>query len=192
MKCAIWCTRRRKPVAEQIPAYCLLAEFGNPERLLEAARSASEQGYRKLDAYSSFPIEGMQEAIGPRHLWVAPLVLGGGIFGGAAAYFMQYYPNVISYPLNIGGRPYHSWPSFIPITFELTVLGAAFAAFFGLLALCRLPKPFHPVFNHPAFLRASTDKFFLSIESADPKFDSKETRLFLEGLHPDSIAEVPW
>ncbi|MGH7938843.1 MAG: DUF3341 domain-containing protein, partial [Bryobacteraceae bacterium] len=118
------------------------------------------------------------------------LVLLAGILGGCSAYFMEWFANVISYPLNVGGRPFHSWPSFIPITFELTVLGAALTAFFFSLGLSGLPQPYHPMFNLPEFERASQDRFFLCIETTDPRYDETRTRSFLEGLHPLMVKEV--
>ncbi len=143
-----------------------------------------------MDAYAPFPVEGLPEALGRKPTRVPLIVLLGGIIGGLGGYFMEWYANVVSYPINIGGRPLNSWPSFIPITFELTVLGAALSAFFGSMALNKLPQPYHPVFNVPEFERASIDRFFLCIEAADPLFDLKTTRAFLEGMRPLSVSEV--
>lgn len=168
----------------------LAAEFKTHEDLLRAAEKAHAQGYRKMDGYAPFPVDGLAEALGKRNR-VPLMVLIGGIVGGVVAYYMMWYANVVSYPINIGGRPMHSWPAFIPITFELTVLCAALTAFFGSLGTSGLPKPYHPMFNLPQFERASQDRFFLCIEARDAKFHTKDTRAFLHGLKPLSITEVP-
>ncbi len=170
--------------------YGLLAEFSTHEELMRAAEKAYAAGFRRMDGFAPFPVEGLAEALGKKNR-LPLLVLISGIIGGASAYFMEWYANAISYPINIGGRPIHSWPSFIPITFELTVLGAALTAFFGSLALNGLPRPYHPLFHIPEFERASQDRFFLCIEAKDPKFHLKETRAFLQSLNPLSIAKVP-
>jgi len=169
----------------------LMAEFQTHGQLLAAARQARERGYRRMDGYTPFPVEGLPEALGLKRTLVPLAVLLGGIFGGVGGFFMQWYANVISYPLDIGGRPLDTWPAFIPITFELTILCAALAAFFSSLAMNRLPQPYHPVFNASHFKRASTDRFFLCIEAGDPLFDANETRNFLAGLGAESIEEVP-
>lgn len=169
--------------------YGLAAEFETPEELMHAAGEAHGQGYRQMDGYTPFPIEGLGKALGKSNR-MPLLVLLGGILGGCSAYFMEWFANVISYPLDVGGRPLHSWPSFIPITFELTVLGAALTAFFFSLGLSGLPKPYHPMFNLPEFERASQDRFFLCIETADPQFDGERTRSFLQSLHPLMVKEV--
>ena len=168
----------------------LAAEFQTHEQLLYAAEKAHAHGFRNMDAYAPFPVEGLAEALGKKNR-MPQLVLAGGITGGVIAYAMQWYANVISYPINVGGRPLHSWPAFVPITFELTVLGAALTAFFFSLGLSGLPKPYHPMFNLPAFERASQDRFFLCIEARDPSFKPVETRHFLESLQPIRIQEVP-
>lgn len=168
--------------SKQEPVYGLLAEFDQADAVLAAARQAYAAGYRRMNAYTPFPLEGLSEALGQKPTRLPWLVLLGGILGGSAAYFMLYYASVISYPLNVGGRPLHSWPSFIPITFEMTVLGAAFAGFFGMLALNGLPHPNHPLFDVPAFSLASRDRFFLCIQVGDPLFQLEQTRHFLEGL----------
>ena len=170
--------------------YGLIAEFKGHEELLEAARGAHRAGYRRMDGFAPFPVEGLPEALGRKGTAVPAIMLTGGILGGAGAYFMEWYANVIDYPINIGGRPLHSWPAFIPITFELTVLGAALAGFFGSLALNGLPRLHHPVFSAPGFERASVDRFFLCIEAADPKFEMAKTKAFLLQLNPEEVAEV--
>jgi hypothetical protein len=167
------------------------AEFASHEKLLIAARSATAQGYKRMDAYTPFPVEGLPSALGRGRSRVPLIVLIGGIIGGTGGYFMQWYANVVSYPLNIGGRPLHSWPSFIPITFELTILCASLAGFLGSLALNKLPQPYHPIFHAPNFERATVDRFFLCIEARDEKFDLIVTRRFLEGLGPLAVSEVP-
>lgn len=170
--------------------YGLLAEFETPDALLLAAQKAYATGYRKMDAYSPYPVEGLAEAIGFEKTRVPLVVLIGGIAGGLTAYAMQYYSAVWDYPLNVGGRPLHSWPAFIPITFELTVLFAAFAAVFGMLLMNGLPKPYHPVFNVPEFKLASQTRFFLCLEDDDSQFRPAETRSFLEALGALAVREV--
>jgi hypothetical protein len=167
-----------------------MAEFETHEQILDAARKARERGYRHMDGYTPFPVEGLPEAMGHKRTLVPLIVLLGGIFGGTGGYFMEWYANVVSYPLNIGGRPLDSWPLFIPITFELTILGAALAGFFGSLGMNKLPQPYHPAFNAPRFERASIDRFFLCIEAADALFDPVATRAFLTELNPVAISEV--
>jgi hypothetical protein len=169
--------------------YGVMAEFAQPEELLRAARSAYGEGYRKMDAYSPFPVEGLAEAIGFEKTRVPTLVLSGGITGALAAYGMQYYSAVKDYALNVGGRPLHSWPSFIPITFELTVLCAALTAVFGMLIMNGLPRPYHPVFNVPEFKLASQTRFFLCIEATDPKI-AAQAKVFLGTLKPVAVHEV--
>ncbi|HEX8817374.1 MAG TPA: DUF3341 domain-containing protein [Terriglobales bacterium] len=171
--------------------YGLMAEFETPGQIVAAARQTYAAGYRKIDTYSPFPIEELAEAIGFHHNGVAPLVLCGGILGGLTGYLLQWWIAVIHYPVNVGGRPYHSWPSFIVVTFELTILFAVLFAVFGMLALNGLPMPYHPAFNVKRFAFASKDRFFLIIFASDPKYSLAETRAFLEGLKPRHISEVP-
>ena len=172
------------------PLFGLAAEFATHEQLVRAAEQSYARGFRQMDAYAPFPVEGLAEALGKKNR-IPLLVLLGGILGGASGYFMEWFANVVSYPINVGGRPLHSWPAFIPITFELAVLGAALTAFFGSLILNGLPRPYHAMFNLPEFERASQDRFFLCIETRDPQFDLEDTRAFLIGLQPILIAEVP-
>lgn len=173
-----------KQTSRTTSLYGLMAEFTTPEALLHAAHQACAAGYRQMDAYTPFPVEGLAEALGFRHSRMSLLVLIGGIVGGIGGFFMQYYAAVISYPLNIGGRPLNSWPAFIPITFELTILLAALAGVLGMLALNGLPMPYHPVFHLERFVRASQDRFFLCIEATDSRFDREHTRHFLESVAP--------
>lgn len=168
----------------------LMAEFETPTALVAAAERARLAGYRHMDAYSPIPIEELNEALGLRRTRLPMLVLAGGIIGGLSGYGLQYWSQTIAYPLNVGGRAYHSWPHFIPVMFETTVLGAALCAFAGMWVFNKLPMPYHPVFNVPAFVRASRDRFFLCIESTDPRFDRQATAQFLESLHPIGVSEV--
>ena len=155
------------------PLYGLMAEFDSPEDLLDAAQRAYEEGYRRMDAYTPFPVEGLAEAIGFHRTRLPLVVLLGGIAGGLGGYGLQYCISVIDYPLNVGGRPLHSWPAFIPVTFEMTILIAALAAVLGMLALNGLPMPYHPVFNVPEFELASRNLFFLCIEATRPQLRSR-------------------
>jgi hypothetical protein len=173
------------------PIYGTMAEFDSATALVAAARKTHEAGYRKIDAYSPFPVEELAEAIGFHTNRVALVTLIGAIIGGLSGYLMQYWMSVIDYPVNIGGRPEHSWPSFIVITFEMTILFGGIAAVFGMLALNGLPMPYHPVFNVPRFVMATKDRFFLIVFSTDAKYKPAEVRQFLESLEPRSISEVP-
>ncbi|HTM51402.1 MAG TPA: DUF3341 domain-containing protein [Bryobacteraceae bacterium] len=172
------------------PIYGLMAEFRNVTALVEATRAARDAGYKRMDAYSPFPVEELSDALGHHHDRLPLLVLIGGIAGGAAGFFLQYYAAVIDYPLNIGGRPLLSWPAFIPVTFETTILAAAFVAVLGMLGLNGLPEPYHPVFNVERFVNATRSRFFLCIEARDPKFDRVDTAQFLESLEPRGVYEV--
>ncbi len=174
-----------------ITTYGLMAEFETPTDIVVAAQKAYAAGYRRMDAYSPFPVEGLSEAIGFHQDRVALVVLVGGLLGALTAYLLQFWINMEGYPINVGGRPWHSWPSFIVVTFELTILFAGLSAVLGMLAMNGLPMPYHPVFNVPSFALASRDRFFLCIEAADPQFDGTRTREFLASLNPRSISEVP-
>lgn len=171
--------------------YGLMARFETPDELVVAARKTREAGYRWFEAYAPFPVHGLSEGMGFSHTKLPIIVLIGGLFGVGAGYFLQYYLSVVHYPLNVGGRPMHSWPSFIPVTFELGILCAAFSAVLGMLALNGLPRPHHPVFNIDDFSRASQDSFFLCLQSRDEQFHETTTREFLNGLGPMKVYDVP-
>jgi hypothetical protein len=166
----------------------LVAEFESPEALLVATRKVRGAGYRQFDAHTPYPVDGLAAEMGLGRSRIPSVVLIGGLVGGSVGFWMQYYSLAIDYPLNVGGRPLASWPAFIPITFEVLILVAATSAFLGVLFLCGLPQPHHPLFNVPQFCRASQDSFFLSIEAADPLFDLETTAHFLASLGP--VAEV--
>src|SRR6266550_5421089 len=170
--------------------YGLMAEFDDPTALVTATTRAYREGYRRMDAYSPFPIEELHEALGGRHTRLPLIVLIGGILGCIGGYVLQYWTAAVAYPINVGGRPYHSWPAFIPVTFECTILAAALSAVLGMVALNGLPMPYHPVFNVPRFALASRNRFFLCIESKDRQFDVDRTRQFLESLGPREVSAV--
>src|SRR6202162_2967668 len=172
------------------PVYGIMAEFASAQALVDAAKRTHEAGYQRIDAYSPFPIEGLAEEMGFHQNSVPLVVLIGGIVGGLTGYLMQYWMSAVDYPLNIGGKPAHSWPAFIVITFEMTILFAGVSAVLGMLALNGLPMPYHPVFNVPRFALASKNRFFLCIEAKDRKFDLESTRRFLETLEPREVSTV--
>ncbi len=169
--------------------YGLLAEFDNPADVIAATRDAYAEGYRFMEAYSPFPVEGLAEALGFHRNGISRIVLLGGLAGGIGGFFMLWYSSVVHFPLDIGGRPYNSWPAFIPITFELTILVASISAVLGMLGLNGLPRPHHPVFNVPGFALASRNRFFLCLQARDPLFDLEGSRRFLEAR---ARGRSPW
>ncbi len=171
--------------------YGLVAEFAGPEKLLDATRRTVQEGYRKVDAYTPYPVEGLDDALKFHRTWVPPIVLIGGVLGAITGYALQYYVAAIAYPVNVGGRPLNSWPMFVPVIFELTILFAAIFAVLGMLGLNGLPMPYHPLFNVPRFAMATRDRFFLVVQSSDPKFDLEGTRRFLQSLGAQEVSDVP-
>jgi len=177
---------------KRTPIYGLMAEFETAEEILAAVRRARQDGYRDMDAYTPYPVEGLSEELGLTRSRVPFVVLVGGLVGAAGGFFMQYWAMAVDYPFNVGGRPYNSWPVFIPITFEMMVLVAALAALLGMFYLNGLPMPYHPVFHLSRFARATQDRFFLCIEATDARFDRQQTGQFLASLQPHGeIMEVP-
>jgi len=171
--------------------YGMMAQFEYPEQLLEAAKKTYAAGYRKMDAYTPMPVDGIAEAIGFKRNWVSTVVLVGGLIGCVGGFVLLWWICEIAYPHNVGGRPFNRWPMFIPITFECTVLLAALSSVVGMLAMNKLPMPYHPVFNVESFAkRASIDRFYLCIEADDPMFDLEKTKTFLEELNPEEVAQV--
>jgi hypothetical protein len=167
-----------------------MAEFDDSHRLLTAARRARDEGYRCMDAYSPLPLEELHEALGSAHTKLPIVVLVGGIVGCLGGFLLQWWASVAAYPVNVGGKPLNSWPAFIPVTFECAILAAALSAVLGMLALNGLPSPYHPVFNVPRFALASRNRFFLCIESVDPRFEVERTRAFLQSLNPLEVTIV--
>jgi len=172
------------------PLYGIMAEFENPTDLVAAAHKVYSLGYRRINGYSPYPIEELSEAIGFTKTSLPLIVFIGGLLGGITGFLMQYWIEVIDYPINVGGKPYNSWPAFIPITFEMTVLFAAFSAVLGMLILNKLPQPYHPVFNLPNFALATRDRFFLAIEANDPKFNHGEVVDLLKSLNAVAVNDV--
>ena len=172
------------------PLYGVMAEFENPTDLVAAAHKVYSLGYRRINGYSPYPIEELSEAIGFTKTSLPLIVFIGGLIGGLTGFFMQYWIEVIDYPINVGGKPTNSWPAFIPITFEMTVLFAAFSAVLGMLILNKLPQPYHPVFNLPNFALATRDRFFLAIEANDAKFNHTEVVDLLKSLNAVAVNDV--
>jgi hypothetical protein len=170
--------------------YGLLAEFDDPNSLVQAAKRVYAAGYRRIDTFSPYPIEEAWEAIGHHDRRLSKIVLAGGLTGLLTGIGLQEWVHELAYPINIAGKPLNSWPQFVPVCFELTILFAALSAVLGMIILNGLPAPYHPAFNVPRFERASRDKFFLLVESDDPKFDRQATLEFLKGLNPSEINEV--
>jgi hypothetical protein len=177
-------------LSKTAPVYGLLAEFEGPEELVQAVRRARAAGYRKMDAYTPFPIEHLAEELGFHRTALPVVVLIGGLIGCSGGFLLQYWISALDYPLNIGGRPFNSWPSFIPVTFELTILCAALFAVLGMLGLNGLPMPYHPLFNSPRFALATRNRFFLCIEAGDRQFNRETTARFLSELNPKGVSEV--
>ncbi len=175
----------------ELPLHGVMAEFKGADEILAATQAAYAEGYRRMDAYSPLPVHGLAEALGFKSSILPAIVLTGGILGGIGGFALQYWASVVNYPIIIGGRPLNSWPSFIPVTFECTILLAALSAVFGMLALNGLPQPYHPVFNVDRFERVTRDRFFLCIEARDPMFNLAETRRFLESQGATEVNEVP-
>ncbi|HUS05267.1 MAG TPA: DUF3341 domain-containing protein [Bryobacteraceae bacterium] len=170
--------------------YGLMAEFANPDQLVRAAERAYQEGYRDMDAFAPMPVHGLAEAVGMHSTKVPLVVLIGGLLGACGGFGLCYFMAALAYVHNTGGKPVNSWPAFIPITFEVTVLLASFSAVLGMLIMNGLPRPYHPVFNAPRFSLASDDRFFLCIEAADPKFDLQRTRDLLHSLDAWEVTEV--
>jgi Alternative complex III, ActD subunit len=173
-----------------MPLYGLMAEFADAADLLHAAQKTRAAGYHRLDAFSPFAIEGMDDALSLHSSKISYFVLGGALVGMIAGFGMQYFSAVINYPVNVGGRPFDSIPAFIPITFEMAVLFGAFSGLIAMLVLNGLPMPYHPVFNVPEFKEMTRGRFFLCIEGRDPQFDLDATRQFLQGLNPLKVSDV--
>jgi hypothetical protein len=173
------------------PVYGLLAEFVTPQELLAAARRARSEGYRDVEAYTPYPVEGLAVELGMKSTGIPFVVLMAGLVGAVAGFFMQYWSMAVDYSFDVGGRPLNSWPVYVPIAFEVMVLVASLAALFGMMVLNGLPKLYRPVFNVPRFAQATQDRFFLCIEATDAQFDRVMTRQFLAGLSAAEVVEVP-
>ncbi|HKK70446.1 MAG TPA: DUF3341 domain-containing protein [Candidatus Krumholzibacteria bacterium] len=168
----------------------MLAMFEDPADVVEAIHRTKEEGYSEFDTFSPYPVEEFADAQDAHHSWLPWIVLAGGVFGALLGWFLQFYTSTEVYPMNIGGRPFNSWPAFIVVIFECTILFGAFSAVFGMLALNGLPAPYHPLFNVESFKRASQDRYFLLIEAKDPRFDEQRTRDFMQSLGPNEVSPV--
>jgi hypothetical protein len=177
-------------LSKKAPIYGMLAEFETPDELIVAVRRARAAGYRRMDAYTPFPVEHLAEELGFHHTNLPLIVLCAGLFGCAGGFFLQYWMSVWDYPINVGGRPLNSWPAFVPVTFETTILVASLAAVLAMLGLNGLPMPYHPLFNSPRFALATRNRFFLCIEATDPRFESETTAKFLTELKPKGVIAV--
>ena len=173
------------------PLYGVMAEFKTADELIEATRKAAEAGYTRMDGYSPFPIGEVADHLGFPRSEIGAIMFIGGVCGATIGFLMQTWVSVVDYPISIAGKPFWSWPQYVPVTWALLVLSASMSGLFGLLALCGLPQPYHPVFNVDRFARATRDRFFLLIEAVDPQFDPAKAKEFLASLHPDDVAEVP-
>ena len=170
--------------------YGLVAEFESADQLLEATRRTREEGFRRFDAYTPFPVHGLAEATGMRHTRLPMVVFVGGVIGALTGFSLQFWAQAVDYPLHFSGRPLAAWPAYIVISFELTILFAAIATVVGILAMSGLPQPYHALFNVERFQLASRDRFFLAIEARDKRFDREDTRRFLESLGSSGVFEV--
>lgn len=168
----------------------LMAEYGGPDELVSAAEKLRQEGYTRIDAFTPYPIEELSETVEPRRSKVPLITFLGGLTGALTGFFLQYWSQVIAYPMNVGGRPHNSWPAFIVVTFELTILFASLSAVVGMILVNGLPRPYHPVFNAEGFERASRDGFFLTVEAADPRFERGETGELLRRLGAREVQEV--
>ena len=171
--------------------YGFIAQFPDAEQLVDAVRAARREGYERMDAYTPYAIDGLADELRNRDDRVPWIVFICGVTGASLGFLLQYYVTCVDFPMNIGGRPNFSWPSYIPITFECGVLLASFGALIGMLMLNGLPRPHHPLFNVPAFDEVTNDKFFLCIEAEDAKFSKQDTRQFLQNLGSELVEEVP-
>ncbi len=170
--------------------YGVAAEYADDAVLLAAVKKAREAGYTVMDAYTPVPVHGLHEALGGKRTKLPLITLAGGVIGTLGGLGLQVWVSAIEYPMNVGGRPWLSWPSFFPVAFECMILGAALATIIGLFAMCKFPLPYHSIFNTPGFERASNDRYFLCVESTDPKFDAKAVRHLLEGTGAEAVSEV--
>jgi Protein of unknown function (DUF3341) len=170
--------------------YGLVAEFNDPEDLIDAANKVRKAGYTAVEAYTPYPVDGLDDAVGHKPTRLGWVVFWMGVLGCLTGFFMQLYSNAVFYPLNIGGKPYNSWPNFVVITFECTIIFSCFTAGLFMLGRNGLPRPYHSIFNTPNFEHASRDKFFLCVESKDSKFDLGKTKKFMDGLGANQVSEV--